>query len=1021
MFKKKKSEDDYDFGLENDFYQSDDDVELVNAARKKRYGCFGIIIVAAALLIGIWLVYGTKPIASNPPLGQNPTATINDDVPIQVAEGLVIANYDVSGNRTGLYDLQGQEISESASVPNSLPTTITQITLTNLDAIAYPQGAFLDPQSGQLVVFGPSVGPNSHPASDDFFVALRAIYSQEDPGVSIDPTDSVTVQDVRYIGQTESTHFGWVMFEADRVMKTLSMGQDNITSAPVTSKTPGYANMLDLEIQMGDNSQGEVRRRFWFTVPVAEIEESPDGQSMIVSALSLNVETEYLDSNWQTLANQPPDPAGQAFAAQLSQYYDEYEQEFPIFGELKSLAYWTAFAHWLEQSDLPVQPELWLASSPAIYSDAPLTTPALTVTRTNTYGNVIQTLSLWGGVNLGMEVDVRPAKESTLMDLKGVADSFKARFYPVKVESTNLARAFAPVSPFALDQKLAANMEFSISPSMQFKYSRDQWELHLPRLQKGGSAENSYFLFTDPSSSVNVILKYDGRDTKTGVDVFTDRQAGIWLEVSPDGYKLTRGQFQPDGQFSYTDGDSMLFGPDGQILENRRSDAKYVYESGRLINIQQVGEETKISWNLDGTIDNILSKDKTVFFKYENNHLTELTDADGAAIRKIEYDSQGRVYREFDSSGVMERLTRYDAQGRILLQVKQGQTSLYDWLPNGNVQVYVGDAFTPWQEANDQDLGDLKIAIRLRQKASINHILFVRQINGKIVILADERSYLMPDFVLKNPRLLREKLADISAKFNNPNQIVLISSGDVNSVSFQSLFPNAIPLNVEKMNEARILKNLSIFTDPPIFTPETGRVINGVPLREEVVNVDPSQNPDAWIGKKDMFSATITKAGYNHIDKPSSTQIKSALSEAPSVLIVVAHSDGQKLYLPDGTQFDLAVLSEQERLAISARNPLVILLSCDTAASTDGISFAQRLLELGPRMVIAPNGNIKVESANEIMRKFFQNLEIKPDALPAFMDAIKSVYPDWIIPTEDGLEHFFEFRTWRISSNKQEV
>jgi len=143
---------------------------------------------------------------------------------------------------------------------------------------------------------------------------------------------------------------------------------------------------LDLEIQMGNTSQGEVRRRFWFTVPVTEVEESPDGQSMVISALSMNVETEYLDSNWQTLANQPPDPAGQTFAAQLSQNYSQYEQEFPIFGELKSLAYWTALAHWLKESDSPIQSELWLASSPAIYSDAPLTTPAITVTRTNTTG-----------------------------------------------------------------------------------------------------------------------------------------------------------------------------------------------------------------------------------------------------------------------------------------------------------------------------------------------------------------------------------------------------------------------------------------------------------------------------------------------------------------------------------------------------------------------------------------------------------------------------------------------------------
>jgi len=184
------------------------------------------------------------------------------------------------------------------------------------------------------------------------------------------------------------------MFEADRRMKTLSMGQDNISGASVTSSVPGFANMFDLELQLGGQNQNKVRRRFWFKVPSAEIEQTPDGLGMSITALSLSVDTEYLDANWQTSKSQPPDPAGQAFAAHLTNHYDEYAGEFLVFNDLKALARWTALAHWLQQADLPIQPELWLTDLPSPYSDAPLTTPAITATRQSEQGNFIQTLML---------------------------------------------------------------------------------------------------------------------------------------------------------------------------------------------------------------------------------------------------------------------------------------------------------------------------------------------------------------------------------------------------------------------------------------------------------------------------------------------------------------------------------------------------------------------------------------------------------------------------------------------------
>ena len=75
---------------------------------------------------------------------------------------------------------------------------------------------------------------------DGFVVALRALSRGQQPGVTIDPTPGQLAKGlqendhmpVRYLGGVEATAYGAVCFEADRLMKSLSFGKDNVTKAP---------------------------------------------------------------------------------------------------------------------------------------------------------------------------------------------------------------------------------------------------------------------------------------------------------------------------------------------------------------------------------------------------------------------------------------------------------------------------------------------------------------------------------------------------------------------------------------------------------------------------------------------------------------------------------------------------------------------------------------------------------------------------------------------------------------------
>jgi len=97
---------------------------------------------------------------------------------------------------------------------------------------------------------------------DDLSVAVNSVYGGNDPGVSIgtEASEYPGLMKVRYDGATIDTEFGKVMFDADRLLKCLDMGYDNITHQPVSSSVPGYQNMIQRELY-GDFTTGQSSER----------------------------------------------------------------------------------------------------------------------------------------------------------------------------------------------------------------------------------------------------------------------------------------------------------------------------------------------------------------------------------------------------------------------------------------------------------------------------------------------------------------------------------------------------------------------------------------------------------------------------------------------------------------------------------------------------------------------------------------------------------------------------------------
>jgi len=218
-------------------------------------------------------------------------------------------------------------------------------------------GVLYDEQMGQMILYGRKRLALPQMEMDDLAVAVRSIYGlgrkgPESPGVSMEPgkggDNNKGCMVVSYFGDTENTRFGWSMFEADRVLKILSMGIDNITGKKVESSVPGYHNLFEIRARNGWPSP-KTQCRLWFVPKKITLSESPDGTSMVFNEALMEVLTESTIRKKGVVE----DRAAEKFAQHFTQYYDYFAREHPILSDLKRLGKITAIVKWIHEKNLP--------------------------------------------------------------------------------------------------------------------------------------------------------------------------------------------------------------------------------------------------------------------------------------------------------------------------------------------------------------------------------------------------------------------------------------------------------------------------------------------------------------------------------------------------------------------------------------------------------------------------------------------------------------------------------------------
>jgi YD repeat-containing protein len=557
-------------------------------------------------------------------------------------------------------------------------------------------GAFFDPTTGQVVLVGREDSDKALPAMDpdDLAVAIRSVYAGEDPGVTmvpVDPSGNDRTQRVEYFGATEQTHFGYILFEADRYLKSLAAGKDTLTGQPLTPGVPGFKSEIQLAL---DYQMDTPWHRNWFVPAEILMKQSEDGNSIVFDNVKIKVESRFIQFQPDGSHVDIPgtSPVTDQFTAFLTEHYSEFAAEKPELAELERLARIVGIVKWIKDNEIPLDLS-WLSSYHVKEVDTPLTTPGAFAELSAPTSTGVITITSFGGVDLSTGNTYISDDDEEATELKETAISARPISMPAKWkfrirQKTMSARPVAiPVSwRVQEDDTIYTAVALNLAPTaIPGGYTTTQTDLSLPAgggldaaitrhyssldsttgvLGRGWSLPLPSLEFravssqADPNSySTEVVLTYGAR--RTTFELNTD---GVFRPISSSSPYEALGLTGDDRFVALAvPGLSLAPGIPGQPPEVRDGQERLLkYEGFALIS----KDGFVMAFDPSGRIHAIKSPGGAqLSYAYDGDRLIAITGAGGAELL-LDYTEEGRLAGAKISGGRQVRYT-YDAGGNL--------------------------------------------------------------------------------------------------------------------------------------------------------------------------------------------------------------------------------------------------------------------------------------------------------------------------------------------------------------------
>jgi hypothetical protein len=210
-------------------------------------------------------------------------------------------------------------------------------------------GAVCDTREGFILIGRPGTGRLSPFHYEDLITAIRCSLADEKVGVTMNrifpsretpppqklPYESFEISVDFYSRKLWNTHLAYVLFEADRALKSLSHGYDIFLREPVRSKVAGFATIVEMASALPPDAESGKYGRIWIELTSVRISTTEARNVAMFSDVQLAVRAES--------RHEPP----MRFAEHLRENYAQYAAEFPIFAEVERSARVVAIARWL--------------------------------------------------------------------------------------------------------------------------------------------------------------------------------------------------------------------------------------------------------------------------------------------------------------------------------------------------------------------------------------------------------------------------------------------------------------------------------------------------------------------------------------------------------------------------------------------------------------------------------------------------------------------------------------------------
>jgi len=227
-----------------------------------------------------------------------------------------------------------------------------------LSGIGDVKGAVFDPETKYLTLWGdPPDGTHPPLALDDLMLALEVARRGEFPKVSIEPEGGLKPFSSALFAETpkfftvrfdppylRDTHFGYLLFLADRRLKALAMGVDPETKEPVLPEVPGY-------LSIPDRAKGMRFVATYFAAPIFKPKKVLIREEVKMEGLSA-----LFVMNFERIAIGVDSQSGQVpaeeFARQLEEHFYEYADLYPSLRGLVRAVKLLAVGRWVKDVEM---------------------------------------------------------------------------------------------------------------------------------------------------------------------------------------------------------------------------------------------------------------------------------------------------------------------------------------------------------------------------------------------------------------------------------------------------------------------------------------------------------------------------------------------------------------------------------------------------------------------------------------------------------------------------------------------